>query len=243
LNKISTIIADDELDACEGLQLLLSRDEDIAVLSVCRNGREAVQSINLHKPDLVFLDIQMPAYNGFEVLDKLTYTPPAIVFITAYDEYALTAFEVHALDYLQKPFSDERFYDMLSHVKQQLSTGATASFSALDEQLEPLQNKLKIKSSGKIHWLDYDEVLQIEGFDYYIKVHLKDRFLLVRESLKRLLERLPAGFRQVHKSNIININHVRSLEPRNRGGFELTLSNGQTVASSRHYRSQIAEML
>lgn len=243
LTKISTLIADDELDACEGLQMLLSADEDIQVVSICRNGSEAVRSINQHKPDLVFLDIQMPGGNGFEVLDQLSYRPSAIVFVTAYDEYALNAFEVHALDYLQKPFSDERFYDMLSHVKQQLQKQEFKDLSTIENSLEALPNKLKIKSSGITYLLNYEELLHIEGYDYYIKVHTVSQSYLVRESLKKLLERLPKQFRQIHKSHIINTQHLRSLEPLSRGAYELTLSNGKLVAASRNYRHQLVDFL
>ena len=243
LTKISTLIADDELDACEGLQLLLSADAEIQVVSICRNGSEAVRSINQLKPDLVFLDIQMPGSNGFEVLEQLSYRPPAIVFVTAYDEYALNAFEVHALDYLQKPFSDKRFYDMLSHVKQQLIKKEPKDLSEIENSLETLPDKLKIKSSGITYLLNYDELLHIEGYDYYIKVHTGDQFYLVRESLKKLLERLPEQFRQVHKSNIINVQHLRSLEPRSRGAYELTLSNGKLIAASRNYRDRLTDFL
>lgn len=243
LTKISTIIVDDELDACQGLQLLLAADKDIAVVSVCRNGREAIRAIDQLQPDLIFLDIQMPGFNGFEVLDQLSFRPPAIVFITAYDEYALNAFEVHALDYLQKPFSDDRFYDMLRHAKRQLQQSESTAYTPIENSMEALPDKLRIKSSGTTYLFDYQEILHIEGYDYYIKVHTAEKCYLVRESLKKLLRRLPKQFRQVHKSNIINIEHLKSLEPRSRGTYELTLSNGRQVSASRSHRDQIMDFL
>ena len=162
MNKIKTIIIDDEIDACEGLQLLLSGESDMDLLSVCRNGGEAVQSISKLKPDLIFLDIQMPIMNGFEVLDQVAKIHlPFVVFVTAYDEYALDAFKVHALDYLQKPFTDDRFYDTLEHARQQIRSKKNTALPALlatPNASELIPGKLKIKASGIIYYLKYDHI-------------------------------------------------------------------------------------
>ena len=246
MNKHRVIIVDDEIDACEGLQVLLANQDDLAVVSVCRNGTEAVRAINQHQPDLVFLDIQMPGLNGFEVLDQVKLDQwPAIIFTTAFDEYALHAFEVHALDYLQKPFTDERFYDALEHARQRMVKEPVTSQKVLlsPEQVDPVENRLRLKSGGTIYLLDYDEVIWLEGFDYYIKVHTADRFYLVRDSLKRIIQRLPESFKQVHKSSIVNKRHIRAIEPRSRGAYELSLSHGKTVVLSRNYREQLADWL
>lgn len=247
MTKIRTIIVDDEPDACEGLQLLLEAHEDMLVIETCHNGKEAVEAINKLKPDMVFLDIQMPGLNGFQVLERLDPKHcPSVVFVTAYDEYALHAFEVHALDYLQKPFTDERFEDALRHVKQRLQQPENTRVSnwlKSEEKVEPLADKLRIKTSGKIFFLNYAEVFCLQGFDYYIKVHSADRFYLVRESLKQVLQRLPDQFVQVHKSSIINLDHLREMEPRARGTYEITLANGQRVLMSRNYRDQLSDFL
>lgn len=245
--KISTIIIDDEIDACEGLQLLLSDQEDIQVVSVCRNGREAIQSINRLRPELIFLDIQMPGFNGFEVLEQLDPgLIPAVIFVTAYDEYALDAFKVHALDYLQKPFTDERFFQALDYAHERITTGKNQAIKELLDKSTPIlapDGKLKIKASGKIHFLDYTDLIRIEGFDYYIKVHSAEKMYLVRESLKSIVQRLPDQFVRVHKSNVINLNHLKSLEPLSRGNYEVTLTTGEQLLMSKTYRDQLKDLL
>jgi two-component system LytT family response regulator len=246
LTKISTIIVDDEIDACEGLQLLLSGQEDIEVVSICRNGREAISSIRKHQPHLVLLDIQMPGFNGFEVLEQLDQqTLPAVIFVTAYDEYALDAFRVHALDYLQKPFTDERFFQALDYARRRLNADNEKLRTLLEKPASSKApaGKLKIKASGKIHFIDHQQLLRIEGFDYYIKVHTADKMYLVRESLKGILSRLPEPFVRTHKSTVINLEHLASLEPLSRGNYEATLSDGSKVLMSKSYRDQLSELL
>lgn len=245
--KINTIIIDDEIDACEGLQLLLSDQEDIQVVSVCRNGREAIQSINRLKPQLIFLDIQMPGFNGFEVLEQLDAEfMPSVIFVTAYDEYALDAFQVHALDYLQKPFTDERFFQALDYARERIKNGKSGSIKELldgSAQVKAPDGKLKIKASGKIHFLDYTDLIRIEGFDYYIKVHSAEKVYLVRESLKSIVKRLPGQFVRIHKSNVINLNHLKSLEPLSRGNYEVVLTTGDQLLMSKTYRDQLKDLL
>ncbi len=247
MTNLRTIIIDDEIDACEGLQLLLSGQDGLQVISVCRNGREAVEAINRLRPDLIFLDIQMPGLNGFEVLENLEPgNLPLVIFITAYDEYALNAFEVHALDYLQKPFTDERFFQALAYAKERINSGSGQNLQGLLEapQLSPSPaGKLKIRASGKIHFLDFKELIRLQGFDYYIKVYFQKEVYLVRESLKCILERLPEQFIRVHKSHIINLNQLRSMEPLSRGNYEVTLSNGDKVVMSKSYRHQLKVLL
>lgn len=245
--KIKTIIIDDEIDACEGLQLLLSDQADIQIVSVCRNGREAVKAIDRLKPELVFLDIQMPGLNGFEVLENLdSGLLPAVIFVTAYDEYALNAFEVHALDYLQKPFTDERFYQALDYARERIKTGLDDGIKSLLHQStikHAPEGKLKLKASGKIHFIDYQNITRIEGFDYYIKVHAAARVYLVRESIKNMVQRLPEQFVRVHKSNVINLNHLVSLEPLSRGNYQVTLCTGDKLMMSKTYRDQLKTLL
>lgn len=247
MTKLKTIIVDDEIDACEGLQLLLADQADIQVISVCRNGREAIAAINRHTPDLVFLDIQMPGFNGFEVLERLNSPMlPAIIFVTAYDEYALDAFQVHALDYLQKPFTDERFHKALNYARERLKTGQTSSAHQLlgtHESGPSPSGKLKIKASGKIHFIDFAELTMIKGFDYYIKVHTTQSVYLVRESLKSILERLPVQFVRIHKSSLINLNQLKSLEPLSRGNYEVLLATGDKLIMSKGYREKLKDLL
>ncbi|MCE7991805.1 MAG: response regulator transcription factor [Roseivirga sp.] len=247
MNKIRTIIIDDEIDACEGLQLLLSDQKDMQVVSVCRNGREAVAAINRLKPELIFLDIQMPGLNGFEVLENIDSAfLPAVIFVTAYDEYALNAFEVHALDYLQKPFTDDRFLLALDYARERIRTGTDDSIKSLLEpsSFKPTpEGKLKLKASGKIHFIDYEDLSRIEGFDYYIKVHAGGNVYLVRESIKNIIQRLPQQFVRIHKSNVINLDQLVSLEPLSRGNYQVTLSTGDEVMMSKTYRDQLKDLL
>ena len=247
MTKLNTIIVDDEIDACEGIALLLSGQQDINIVATCRTFGEAVEQINALQPDLVFLDIQMPGGNGFEVLKNLKpEVQPVIVFVTAYDEYALEAFEVHALDYLLKPFTDDRFFQALDRAREQLKHQTRPRYNALHDSAQailPLDGRLKIRSSGKVMLLEMDEVIYFEGFDYYIKVHTATRFYLVRESLKQLLTRLPKRYVRIHKSSIINLSHLKSLEPLSRGNYEVTLSHGKQLVLSRNYRDSLSDWL
>ena len=247
---IRTIIADDEIEAREGLEFLLQKEAEFEVIRMCKNGNDAVESIDLLKPDLVFLDIQMPEKNGFEVLESLSQNNPLplIVFITAYDEFALHAFKVHAVDYLQKPFTDERFLDCLNHVKSQIKLRV----NKIDHLMEYIREdglrqddtqQLIIKSSGKIFFLNYQEIIWIEGFDYYIKIHTSDHFYLVRNSLSRIVNQLPRQFIRIHNSSIINKGHLKMMEPLSRGNYQVKMANGVELVLSKKYKDQHPNLL
>lgn len=246
---MKVIIVDDEIDACEGLAALLANDPSIELAAICRNGKEALTAIQEHSPDLLFLDIQMPGMNGFAVIQALEVADlPFIIFTTAFDEFALEAFKVHALDYLLKPFTDERFYDALAHAKKALLQKQSGHYATKLKSLledwrpDPVSptlapTRLLIRSSGKTHFLAFEQVIWVEGFDYYLKVHEATHFHLVRESLKHLLTRLPAHFIRIHKSTIINTHHLLELEPASRGNCRLLLSNGKRLLMSKKYRA------
>jgi len=190
----------------------------------------------------------MPGMNGFEVIQQLDIAfLPFVIFTTAFDEFALDAFRVHALDYLLKPFTDERFYDALAHAKRALLQKQSGQYASKLKLLlqdwtpdtfspPPVPTRLVIRSSGKTHFLAHEQVVWIEGFDYYLKVHETAHFHLVRESLKHLLTRLPAHFIRIHKSAIINTHHLLELEPASRGNCHLLLSNGKRLLMSKKYR-------
>lgn len=258
--KIRTLIVDDEAEAREGGRLLLQKDADIALVGMCKNGLEAIQMIKEEKPDLVLLDIQMPEINGFEVLSSLVENSmPTVIFITAYDQYALKAFEIHAVDYLLKPFTDERFFQALNYAKQHINSTSLNSVhqklhnlidsyqAQIPEQTDHLvqevnlrSERLIIKSSGKIVFMQLPEIIWIEAYDYYIKIHLKDKTYLVRESMKRMNEKLPAKqFVRIHKSSIVNLQYVRELEPYQNGEYFVHLSTGQKLKLSRSYRELV----
>lgn len=244
---ITVLIVDDEIEACEGVALLLARESDFKILGTSRNGEEAIAAIRLLKPDLVFLDIQMPDKNGFEVLESLTHTElPMVVFVTAYDEYALQAFRVHALDYLQKPFTDQRFTECLDHVRSQMQSTSFQSIERLKKLLDDLregsvksqQNQLKFRSSGKIYFMDTKDIIWVEGFDYYTKIHDASKFYLVRDTLRNILTQLPTEFIRIHKSAIINKTFLVSLEPLSRGNYQAELKNGKQLIMSKFYKDK-----
>lgn len=265
MKKIGTIIVDDESEARLGIERLLSKDEHIEVMASCKNGLEAIQKINLLQPALIFLDIQMPQINGFEVVNSLAPDRiPKVVFVTAFDQYAVQAFQLHAIDYLLKPFTDERFYDCLSHAKEQLKLGSLAKMeenfhALLDDyrgkqeegkgqviatQIPGQEDRLLIKSGGKIHFVDYAQIRWIEAFDYYVKVHTKGRFFLVRESMKMMEAKLgKQGFVRIHKSSIINLDFVLELEPYFNGEYYVKLKEGEKLKLSRTYRKNLLGQL
>ena len=262
---IRTLVIDDEKQAREGIALLLEKDQDLHLLEMCQNGLEAIASISRHRPDLIFLDIQMPEVNGFEVLNSLPEDQrPLVIFVTAYDQFALKAFELHAIDYLLKPFSDERFFHALDYAKQLLEQAATDSQQAKMNQLMehyfrslPAEqkarliedfhqeqivhtNRLAIKSDGKVHFLPLNHIHYLEGYDAYVKIHTSGKTYLVKDRLKSMEQKLPAkDFLRIHKSYIVNTQFIQTLEPHFNGDFFLQLSTGQKLKGSRTYRKML----
>ncbi|MGK7389683.1 MAG: LytR/AlgR family response regulator transcription factor [Candidatus Cyclobacteriaceae bacterium M2_1C_046] len=256
-NKISCLIVDDEKEAREGLALLVHDIENLELIDTCRNGIEAIDRINEFKPDLLLLDIQMPHIDGFEVLKHSKFTPPAVIFITAYDQYALKAFEVHAVDYLLKPFTDERFYEALKKAIEKIRyRNKETSLDALLQETEKYRqhkdaiifdkkenkDRVVIKSEGKIHFVPVAEVIWIEAYDYYIKVHVKGRFFLVRETMKNMESKLPGDlFIRIHKSYIVNFKHIQRIEAGS--DPKVILSSGESLNISRTYKPLLLEKL
>ena len=260
---ISTLIVDDEQKARRGLQVLLEKDPAFEMVGSCKNGLEAIKSIRKLKPDLLLLDIQMPEINGFEVLNSLREEEtPAVIFVTAYDTFALEAFENHALDYLLKPFSNRRFYEALNHAKDRIfsdtllkqlrerqrvmldmvgheSTDHDRLVKDPDAPRDP--ERLIIKSDRKIHFIDYDDIIWIEAYDYYIKIHLHDTSYMVRSSLVRMEQQLPADrFVRVHRSSIVHVKSIERMEPHRYGAYWIILENGDRIKLSRHYKKKYA---
>ncbi len=258
-----TIVVDDEPEAREGLVLLLEPQEDIEVVACCKNGLNAIRKIDQLKPDLVFLDIQMPKVNGFEVLKNIKHDIAHTVFVTAYDQYALKAFEVHAQDYLLKPFSDGRFLEVLNHARRCLSDGKSqlAIIQKLVNDLLPSAtveenpaevlnpkktpwDRLAIKSGNKISFVGFDEIFWIEGYDYCVKVHCEKEVHVIRSSLKQMEEKL-AGyfFCRVSKSALVNMKMVSAIQPYSQRDLLLQLQNGQEIKSTRGYRHKLQEFM
>jgi len=248
MSRIRCIIIDDEKEARLGLQSILLEVEDIEIISVCKNGLKAIEQINEFRPDLILLDIQMPGVNGFEVLASIEEPKPAVIFITAYDQYALKAFEVHALDYLLKPFTDERLFESLENARKNIQQSKNQITALLDQRSYPTKDevvslddksKLVFKSDGKVHFLDFNKIHWIEAYDYYVKVHVEKQFHLLREAMKRLEQRLPNFFIRVHKSAIVNTKSVQTMEHLPNSELELTLVSGQKVKVSRTRKKEV----
>jgi two-component system LytT family response regulator len=230
--RIRAVVVDDEPLARSSLKVLLRRDPEIEVVGECGSGMEALREIRGKRPELVFLDVQMPECGGFDVLEQLGKDlPPALVFVTAYDQYALRAFEAGALDYLLKPFDNARFGRALERAKERIALGKDAP-----RKIE----RLAIKNAGEILFLKIAEIDWIEAADYYVCLHVGARTHLLRRSMNEVEEELePGAFCRIHRSAIVNLERVRRLEVSEEGGTDVVLSDGKRLRLSRRYRKQL----
>ena len=250
--KIRTLIVDDEPLARRNLRLLLEKDSQIEILDECRNGREAVKAINTLSPDLLFLDIQMPEMDGFDVLAR---TGPehiqAIIFVTAFDQYALKAFDVHALDYLLKPFDDERFAHALKRAKSQIEAReidrvSNRLLALLEERESERQGskhqksyltRLMVKVSSRVVLLKVEDVDFIEAEGNYAKLHVGRKAHLLREKMHDLEAQLdPAKFVRIHRSIIVNLERIKEMHPHFNGDYIVVLEDGTQLRLSRTRR-------
>jgi two-component system, LytTR family, response regulator len=239
LPKIRTLIVDDEPLARSNLSVLLRRDPQIDLVGECGSGAEAIGEIRIAHPDLLFLDVQMPECDGFDVIEMLgTDLPSAIVFVTAYDQYALRAFETGALDYLLKPFDNARFELALSRAKQRIR--GLIRGESRPRKLE----RVVVKSGGEVCFVKVADIDWIEAADYYACLHVGPKSHLLRRSLSDLEEDLdPNIFCRVHRSSIVKLDRVRSLKLSEDGEYELVLDDGVRVKLSRRYRKQLEERM
>ena len=265
---IRTILVDDEPLAIQGLELRLQRFDDVEIIDKCINGREAIRAIKTHKPDLVFLDIQMPGFDGFSVVSGLAEVePPLFVFVTAYGDHALRAFEAQAVDYLMKPVDEARLADTLDRVRLRLSekqsVGEAAMLKgALAEHApeaaadlagdgasgEPSSSRfekiINIKDQGQIFRVDIDTIELIEAAGDYMVIKTGDNSLVLRETMKDLEKRLdPRRFQRVHRSTIVNLDLVKQVKPHTNGECFLVLNSGGSVKVSRSYRDVVARFV
>ena len=229
--KIRVMVVDDEPLARSSLRVLLGRDPEIELVSECGSGKEALREIRARKPELVFLDVQMPECDGFDVLEQLGKDLPlALVFVTAYDQYALRAFEAGALDYLLKPFDNARFARALERAKERI---------ALKEAPRRIE-RLAIKNAGEMLFLKISEIDWIEAADYYVCLHAGARTHLLRRSMNEVEEELGTGaFCRIHRSAIVNLERVRRLEVSEEGGTDVVLGNGTRLRLSRRYKKRL----
>jgi two-component system LytT family response regulator len=247
--RIRTLIVDDEALARRGIVQHLAAEPDIEVVGECSDGLAAIDAITALQPDLVFLDISMPEADGFDVVGAVGADHmPATIFVTAYDQYAVRAFEIHALDYLLKPLEPERIRTALARARTRLSAKpedlAARIVAALGELGGGLARRyarrLPIKKSGRVLLVDVDEVMRFEATGNYIEVHTRERMHLMRETLSGLEARLdPEGFMRVSRSCIVNTRHVRELQPHVSGDFVVVLADDTEVQASRRYRDVV----
>jgi two-component system, LytTR family, response regulator len=245
--KIRTLVVDDEPIARARVVSLLKQEADIEVVGECANGQQAVSAIAITSPDLLFLDIQMPEVNGLDLARTIRSSgTPAVVFVTAYDEYALRAFEVHALDFLLKPFSAERFRSALGHAREHLSqrrrVEATPS-PALDNG-GGRRNRLMIKSSGRIHFVRMADIDWCEAQGNYVRVHVGPQQHLVRDTMSHLESELdPHQFVRIHRSTIVNVDRIQEMQSSFNGEYVVLLRTGDRLTLSRGYRDTIQARL
>lgn len=246
------LIVDDEPLARDGVRINLADETDFQVAGEAGNGNEAVTAIRTLRPDVVFLDVQMPGLDGFGVLAALSREPlPQVVFVTAYDQFALQAFEAHALDYLLKPFDAERFQKSLDRVRQQLRAHRRGDVEGrLVSLLEELRERPRflerfvVRSGGKILILRTDDVDWIEAAANYVKLHVGSRVYLLRETMSRLEQCLDAAkFVRIHRSTIVHLDRIKLLEPLFQGDYVVVLEDGARLPTSRTYRENLQELL
>ncbi len=242
------LIVDDESIARKGLRTLLSADPDVTIVGEAANGRDAVMAIREQRPSLVFLDIQMPELDGFGVIEQVGVDAmPATIFVTAYDQYALAAFEVHAVDYLLKPFDRERFTRALEHAKRRLAQPADAGLGAdAVRMLDALRatrrytDRLLVNTGGRIIVVKTADVRWIEAADNYVRLHVGKAKHLHNESMRALEQRLdPSRFVRVHRSAIVNVDAIEEIQPWYGGGLVVILQGGERLTVSRSYRARV----
>src|ERR1044072_6134796 len=264
---IRTILVDDEPLAIQGLELRLQAHEDVEIIDKCQNGREAIRAIKTHKPDLVFLDIQMPGFDGFSVVQGLMEVePPLFVFVTAYSDHAIRAFEANAVDYLMKPVEEARLADTLARFRQRLTEkGGAEEVEKLKEALAEVapeaaeefeaadggemassrfEKLINIKDRGQIFRVDVDTIERIDAAGDYMCIYTGDNTLILRETMKDLEKRLdPRRFQRVHRSTIVNLDLVKQFKPHTNGECFLVLDSGASVKLSRSYRDVVARFV
>jgi two-component system LytT family response regulator len=256
--KIRVAIIDDEQLARERMRALLSEHADIEVVGECADGAAAIPLIDETQPDLVFLDVQMPEVDGFEVVEALERDaegrrPPAIVFVTAHDDHALRAFEIHALDFLLKPFDQPRFEKTLARARRQLGQVRQTVDAKLLALLEDLRTerrttrhpeRLIVKSGGRVFFLRTDEIDWVEAAGNYVRLHARSEAHLLRESMKNMEARLdPNLFVRIHRSAIVNIDRVKELEPWFHGEYIVIMRDGTRLTASRVYSDRLSALI
>jgi two-component system LytT family response regulator len=254
---VRVVIADDERLARQKLRLLLDSEPQITLLAECQDGRQTVAAIHAVHPDLLLLDIQMPDLDGFQVLQEISpHEMPAVIFTSAYDQYAIRAFEAHALDYLLKPFDQGRLHHAIERARQEMlkseNREITNRLLELLSQMRPgmappiaeLQQRLVIKARGRVVFLNLDEIDWVEAAANYVRLNAGKESYVLRETISRTAERLnPNQFIRIHRSTIVNVHKIKELIPVNSGEYVVVLKNGKELSCSRGYRAILQRMI
>ena len=248
--KVRTIVVDDEPLARERLMKLLRAEPEIEIVGEAANGRAAVDLLRKEKPALAFLDVQMPELDGFGVLAELEESErPAVVFVTAYDKFALKAFEVHAIDYLLKPFDKERFQTALrralDHLARQQPDKMQEQLSALLNELRPASqsDRIAVKSDGRVVFIKVSDIDWVEAADNYVSLHVGKESHLVRETMTNIETRLPRDrFIRISRSTIVNMERIKELQPMFHGEYAVILRDGTRLTLSRSHRDKLQQL-
>jgi two-component system LytT family response regulator len=256
MKTIRTLIVDDEPVARRGIRRELEGLPDVIIVGECSDGYQAVAAIQEKAPDLIFLDLQMPELDGFGVIEAIgSEHMPVVIFVTAYHQHALQAFEIHALDYILKPFTRERFHSALQHARKQIQHSNSDDLSerlrAFLQASEPVRQeqpkyleRLVVKTAGRIFFLPTEEIHWIEAADNYVRLHIGKDSHMIQGTMSRLESRLdPEMFLRIHRSAIVNIKFIKELHPLFHGEYAIQLSSGKELTSGRTYRENIQRLL
>jgi len=253
---LRVVIADDERLARQKLRIFLDSEPEIQILAECENGQQTVSAIRTHHPDLLLLDIQMPDLDGFQVLSEISGAQmPVVIFTTAYDQYAIRAFEAHALDYLLKPFDQERLHQALERARAEVKKSGDREIThrimdllsrvkSESASASGPEDRLVIKAKGRVLFLNLDEIDWVEAAANYVRLNVGKESYLFRETISRTAERLnPNHFIRIHRSVIVNIRKIKELIPVNSGEYIVVLKTGKELSCSRGYRAGLQRMI
>ncbi len=254
---VRIVIADDERLARQKVRMLLESEPNVTVIAECQDGKQTVSAINCFHPDLLLLDIQMPDLDGFQVLNEIpAQEMPVVIFTSAYDQYAIRAFEAHALDYLLKPFDQERLHQALERARLELLNSENREVTHRIMELlshiksgaagapQESQNRLVIKAKGRVIFLDMDDIDWVEAAANYVRLNVGKEAYLLRETISRTSERLNSDqFIRIHRSTIVNVKKIKELIPVNSGEYIVVLKSGKELSCSRGYRASLQNVI
>jgi two-component system LytT family response regulator len=251
MRRFKVLIVDDERLSRQRIRRLLAFEPECEIAGECENGSDAVRALARERPDILFLDVQMPELDGFEVVGAIRESRPLIIFTSAFDEYALRAFEVHAFDYLLKPFDRKRFRESLqrakSHLARERSESPDGRLAALIEHFangRKLPDRIAVRNGGRVVFVKVGEIDWIEASDNYVCLHSESETHVLRETMGQLESRLdPARFARVHRSAIVNLDRIKELQPWFRGDYRVILRDGTELTLTRSHREKLESRL